>query len=89
MYDSGLVSLTQLEQRNMSFQNAIAKKTSAEIKFMNAKQELGILQLELNGAIQDYNEKISKASGDKYQSLIANSNRTGRYCKATEPIYEL
>lgn len=69
MYDSGLVSLTQLEQRNVSFQNATAKKTSAEIKFMNAKQELGILQLELNGAIQDYNEKISKASGDKFQSL--------------------
>jgi multidrug resistance efflux pump len=53
----------------MGYQNAVAKKTSAEIKFMNAKQELGILQLELNGAIQDYNEKISKASGDKYQSL--------------------
>ena len=69
MYDSGLVSLTQLEQRNVSFQNAAAKKTSAEIKFLNAKQELGILQLELNGAMQDYNEKISKASGDKYQSL--------------------
>ena len=69
MYDSGLVSLTQLEQRNMSFQNATAKKTSAEIKFLNAKQELGILQLELNGTVQDYNEKISKASGDKFQSL--------------------
>ena len=69
MYDSGLVSLTQLEQRNMGYQNAVAKKASAEIKFLNAKQELGVLQLELNGAIQDYNEKISKASGDKYQSL--------------------
>lgn len=69
MYDSGLVSLTQLEQRNLGYQNAMAKKTSAEIKFMNAKQELSILQLELNGAIQDYNEKISKATGDKFQSL--------------------
>ncbi|MEN9571768.1 MAG: hypothetical protein RL172_2999 [Bacteroidota bacterium] len=69
MYDSGLVSLTQLEQRNMSYQNAMAKKTSAEIKYTNARQELGILQLELNGAIQDYNEKISKASGDKFQSM--------------------
>ena len=69
MYDSGLVSLTQLEQRNMGYQNAIAKKTSAEIKFLNAKQELGVLQLEMNGAMQDYNEKISKASGDKFQSL--------------------
>jgi multidrug efflux pump subunit AcrA (membrane-fusion protein) len=76
MYDSGLVSLSQLEQRNMAYQNTLAKKTSAEIKFMNAKQELGILQLELNGAVQDYNEKISKASGEKYQSLsqIATGN---------------
>ena len=69
MYDSGLVSLTQLEQRNMGYQNAIAKKTSADIKFLNARQELGVLQLEMNGAMQDYNEKISKASGDKFQSL--------------------
>ena len=69
MYDSGLVSLTQLEQRNAGYQNAMAKKTSAEIKFLNARQELGILQLEMNGAMQDYNEKISKASGDKFQSL--------------------
>lgn len=68
MYDSGLVSLTQLEQRNMGFQNATAKKTSAQIKFLNTKQELSIIQLEMNGAQQDYNEKISKASGDKFQS---------------------
>ena len=32
MYDSGLVSLTQLEQRNAVFQNAAAKKISAENK---------------------------------------------------------
>jgi multidrug resistance efflux pump len=36
---------------------------------MNAKQELNVLMLELNGAMQDYNEKISKASGDRFQSL--------------------
>lgn len=69
MYDSGLVSLTQFEQRNVQFQNSQAKNTAAEIKFTNARQELGIIQLELNGAIQDYNEKISKATGDKFQSL--------------------
>ncbi len=81
MYDSGLVSLTQLEQRNMGFQNAMAKKTSAEIKYLNARQELGVLQLELNGAIQDYNEKISKASGDKYQSLSQIATGKGDIAK--------
>jgi multidrug resistance efflux pump len=81
MYDSGLVSLTQLEQRNMSYQNATAKKTSAEIKFLNAKQELLILQLEMNGAMQDYNEKISKASGDKFQSISQIASGQGEISK--------
>lgn len=81
MHDSGLVSLTQLEQRNVSFQNATAKKTSAEIKFINSKQELGILQLELNGTVQDYNEKISKASGDKFQSLSQIATGQGEVAK--------
>ncbi len=81
MYDSGLVSLTQLEQRNQAYQNSMAKKTSAEIKYMNARQELGILQLEMNGAVQDYNEKISKASGDKYQSLSNIASGEGEVAK--------
>jgi len=81
MYDSGLVSLTQLEQRNMSFQNAAAKKTSGEIKFLNAKQELGILQLEMNGVLQDYNEKISKATGDQFQSNAQVATGQGEISK--------
>ena len=81
MYDSGLVSLTQLEQRNAGFQNAQAKNTSAEIKFMNARQELGIIQLELNGTVQDYNDKISKASGDKFQSLSQVASGQGDVSK--------
>lgn len=81
MYDSGLVSMTQLEQRNVSFQNATAKSTSAEIKFMNAKQELAVLQLEMNGAIQEYSEKISKASGDKFQSMSQVASGEGDVSK--------
>ena len=81
MFDSGLVSLTQLEQRNMAYQNMIAKQTSAEIKFLNSKQELMILHLELNGAIQDYNEKISKATGDKFQSISQVAAGQGEIAK--------
>lgn len=81
MFDSGLVTLTQLEQRNMTFQTSSAKKTSAEIKFINAKQELLILQLEVNGATQDYNEKISKASGDKFQSISQIASGQGDIAK--------
>lgn len=69
LYDQGLVSLTQYEQRNQTFQNSLAKRTGSEIKFMNSKQDLINLSLELNGVNQEYIEKISKIRGDRYQSL--------------------
>jgi len=61
MFDSGLVSLTQLEQRNQSFQSALAKKISAENKLANTKQELVITRLEINAQVQDNREKKSKS----------------------------
>lgn len=81
MYDSGLVSLTQLEQRNQAYQNAIAKKQSAEIKFTNSKQELVIIQLEQSATIQDYTDKISKAQGDRFASLSEAATGQGEIAK--------
>lgn len=69
MYDSGLVSLTQLEQRNQSFQNAMAKKISAENKLANSKQDLTITRIEMSALQQENLEKVAKAQGDQYQSL--------------------
>lgn len=68
MRDSGLASLVQLEQRNQAYQNAIAKKTSAEIKYINTRTEL-------NQVRQEYSEKVYKARGDiaAAQSEIASS----------------
>lgn len=68
MYDSGVVSLLSLEQRSQAIQDGMAKKTSAEIKFGNAKQEYFRLLLELNGERQVYLEKIAKAQGERYQA---------------------
>ncbi|HZH37039.1 MAG TPA: biotin/lipoyl-binding protein, partial [Flavisolibacter sp.] len=42
MFDSGLVSLTQLEQRNQSYQNTMAKQLSAQNKYINTRQELAL-----------------------------------------------
>jgi multidrug efflux pump subunit AcrA (membrane-fusion protein) len=69
LFDSGLVSLTQLEQRNQVYQNAMAKKVSAENKLAAARQDLTITQIEMNSVEQEYAEKISKAQGDQFQSL--------------------
>lgn len=66
MRDSGLASLVQLEQRNQYYQSALAKKTSADIKFMNTRTELYQVK-------QEYAEKMFKAQGEKAaaQSEIA------------------
>ncbi len=69
MYDSGLVSLTQLELRNQQFQNAIAKKISAENRLANSKQDLTITKIEMSAMQQENLEKVAKAQGDQFQSL--------------------
>jgi multidrug efflux pump subunit AcrA (membrane-fusion protein) len=70
MYDSGLVSLTQLEMRNQQYQNALAKKISAENKLANTRQELAITQIEMNALKQENIEKITKVQGEQFQSLV-------------------
>ena len=69
LYDQGLVSLTQYEQRNQAFQNSMAKRTGNEIKFLNSKQDLINLSIDLNAVNQEYIEKVSKVRGERFQSL--------------------
>lgn len=69
MYDSGLVSLTQLENRNQQLQNAQAKKISAENKLANSRQELTITRIEMSAIQQENIEKVTKAQADQFQSL--------------------
>lgn len=81
MYDSGLVSLTQLEQRNQSYQNALAKKVSAENKLANSRQDLTITKIEMNSVQQEYLEKIAKAQGDQFQSMSQIATGQGDIAK--------
>lgn len=81
MYDSGVAALVQLEQRNQAYQESIAKKTSAEIKYMNAQQELIRLRIERNGELQQFVEKISKTEGDRFQSLSQIQTNLGEIAK--------
>lgn len=75
MYENGLVSLTQLQQRSQSLQNAEAKKITAENKILQTEQELLSIGVEKSSAIQEYAEKISKIQGEQFtsQSSIAGS----------------
>jgi multidrug efflux pump subunit AcrA (membrane-fusion protein) len=73
MFEEGLVSQTQLQQRSITYQNAISKKIITENKIQQTKQDLLNTKIEQTSADQDYSEKINKANGEqhraKWQSL--------------------
>ncbi|MDB5197799.1 MAG: secretion protein HlyD family protein [Flaviaesturariibacter sp.] len=81
LFDSGLVSLTQLETRNQALQNAVAKKLAAETKWLNTKQELSIVRIEKAAVEQDYTEKKAKAESDRFGSLSLIANSEGDVAK--------
>lgn len=81
LFDSGLVSLTQLEQRNQSYQNTMAKRLSAENKYVNTRQELALLRIEMSSTQQEYTEKMAKAEGDRFQSLSEIATGEGEVAK--------
>lgn len=69
MYDQGLVSQTQLQQRNIAYQNALAKKIAAENKVAITAQDITNNKIEQNGVEQEYLEKVNKTESDKLGSL--------------------
>jgi multidrug efflux pump subunit AcrA (membrane-fusion protein) len=81
MFDSGLVSLTQLEQRNQSYQNTMAKQLSAQNKYVNTRQELALVRIEMSSAQQEYAEKMAKAEGERFQSMSEIASSEGEVAK--------
>ncbi len=69
MLDSGAISFVDYERRNITYQNAQAKRISAENKYLQGKQELINLRIEKSSIVQEYTDKISKAEGDRFSSL--------------------
>ena len=86
MFKEGLVSQTQLQQRNISFQNILSKKIASENKIAQTKQEILNNKLEKNGIEQEYTEKISKAEGERFQSLSQISMSEGDVAKLENSV---
>ncbi len=86
MYKEGLVSQTQLQQRNLSFQNAQAKKIMLENKIAQTRQEFTNIRIEQNSVQQDYIEKISKAEGERFQSYSQIATGQGDVAKLENQV---
>lgn len=73
MRDSGLASLAQVEGRAQAYQSALAKKTSAEIRWANTRTDLVNARIEQSAALQEYAEKSAKARGELAAALSERS----------------
>ena len=69
LYQDGLKSLTDLENRKNKMQEAQAKLISAENKLLTSRNELINAKVELSSITAQYTEDISKAESDKYTAL--------------------
>ncbi|MBK8052067.1 MAG: HlyD family efflux transporter periplasmic adaptor subunit [Saprospiraceae bacterium] len=69
LFDDGLRSLTDLENRQVKMQEAQAKLISQENKYLTSKNELLNNRIELNSIQADYRDKIAKANSDKFSAI--------------------
>ena len=71
----GLISLTDLEKRNLKLQETMAKRTSTQNKFYVTKNELLNSLIELSSVEADYGDKIAKTNSEiaSKQSYLADA----------------
>lgn len=69
LYNQGLKSKTDLENRKLKLQEAQAKKISAENKMLTSRNEVINAQVDLNSIQAEYRDKISKAESEKFTAL--------------------
>ncbi len=86
MYEEGLVSQTQLQQRNIQYQNALSKKITTENKLAQTQQDLINIRIEQNAVVQEYTEKINKGEGDKFQNLGQIATTEGDVAKLENQV---
>lgn len=64
LYAKGLISLNELERRNLKFQETVSKKVALESKLLSSRNELINAGIELYSIRAEYDTKISKAESD-------------------------
>lgn len=64
LYNQGVISLVEFERRTAQNNKALAVLTEKQQKLLNAKQDLNIIQIDINGAKQEANDKVFKSKGE-------------------------
>ncbi len=71
LYDQGLKSKTELENRKLKLQETQAKTISQESKLLSARNDVINAQVELNSIRSEFRDKIAKAESEKFATLSA------------------
>lgn len=69
LYEDGLKSLTDLENRKLSMRKAQAEMISAENRLLTSRNEKINAQVELTSIQAQYRDEISKTESEKYTAL--------------------
>lgn len=72
LFEQGIKSRTDVEDKQVKLQETNAKRISARNKYEAARNELTNARIALNSIRYEYNQKIAKAESDKFSTL---SNR--------------
>lgn len=69
LFQQGIKSRTDWEDKRQKWQEAQAKAVAAENKVAENKQELSVAQLDLRNIVNDYNTKIAKAQSERFSTI--------------------
>lgn len=81
LYDKGLKSLTELEQRKQKLQESVNKELSASNKWNASKAELLNARIQLDNLQNEFAEKIAKAESDRQSALSTGFEAEGEVNK--------
>jgi len=75
LYNKGLKSLTELQEKELKLQETSAKVSGQQNKLINQKNELANLIIELSSIERDYADKMAKSQSDQ-QSAVSDKLTT-------------
>ncbi|GGZ12583.1 biotin attachment protein [Echinicola pacifica] len=86
LYDKGLKSLTDLQEKKLKVQETQAKYTVQENKLTNQKNELLNLDIELSSTEQAYQDKLSKARSELQSALSSKLSTQAEVSKLENQV---
>lgn len=69
LFDQGLKSKTDLENRRVKMQDALSKKIGAENKFLASQAEAVSAKIEISNIRSKFEQDLAKAQSDKFSAL--------------------